>query len=421
LEARLKPLLARQRARLVVVAALAGYFVLLVALGGHDRWGRLGVPAASLPFEDMHNVIGAWTCHRHGIAVLPENPCDPYHRPADFPKIWLLLSFLHVGQGQAVAFGIGLAVVFFLAAVLVVPARASLGTALLYVLAVCSPAVMLGVERGNPDLVLFPLVLGAVVVTTRTLGRQIVTGGLLILVSFLKFYPVFSAGFLLRRATRASLTVLGVVLVTFFVYVAATYHQIHEILSAIPQSNVLTYGVRRATQWFAAAAVELTGSFGWYHAWDAALTLVGVGLGWLASRRLRARLSAPPPTSGEQRDLDLFWAGACIYVGSYPIFMSHDYRLIFLLLTVPQLVRWSGARLALAYVTVPALLATMWLDEWTKMPILKPFLVWWSKTTVIDGSPPLTVAVIAQYVLFVAFVGWLLATVPGTLFRWARR
>ncbi len=418
---RLKRLLARQRARLVVAAALAGYFIVLVALGGHDRWGRLGVPAASLPFEDLHNVIGAWICHREGIAVLPVNPCDPYQRPADFPRIWLLLSSLGIGQGQAVALGVGLAVVFFVAAVLVVPTGAGVGTALAYVLAVCSPAVMLGVERGNPDLILFPLVLAAVVVTTRTLGRQVVTGALLVLVSILKFYPVLSAGFLLRRATRGSLAVLAVVAVAFLVYVAATYHQIHEILSSIPQSNLLTYGVRRATQWFSAAAVELTGSFGWYRPWDIVLAVVGIALGWLASRRLRLRLAAPPSDRAEQRDLDLFWAGACIYVGSYAIFMSQDYRLIFLLLTVPQIVRWARARITLAYVTVPALLATLWLDEWTNMPVLKPFLVWWSDLTRIDGSPPLTVAVIAQFVLFVAFVGWLLATAPGTLVRWARR
>jgi hypothetical protein len=305
--------------------------------------------------------------------------------------------------------------------VLVVPARAGLGTALLYVLAVCSPAVMLGIERGNPDLVLFPLVLAAVVVTTRTLGRQIVTGALLVLVSFLKFYPVLSAGFLLRRATKASLVLLGVVIATFGVYVLATYHQIHEILSAIPQSNVLTYGVRRATQWFAAAAVRVTGTFGWYRPWDVLLVAVGVALGWVSSRRLRARLAVPPSDRGQERDLDLFWAGACVYVGSYPIFMSHDYRLIFLLLTVPQIVRWTRRRLTLAYVTVPALLATLWLDEWTNMPVLKPFLVWWSNMTRIGGSPPLTIAVIAQYVLFVALIGWLLATVPGKLFRWVRR
>jgi Glycosyltransferase family 87 len=414
-------MLVRQRARLLVAGALVAYFALFEALGGHDRWGRLGVPTASLTFLDLRNVLSAWECDRRGIAVLPVNPCDPYHRPADFPRIWLLPSFLGIGPGSAVTIGILLALVFFVAAVLVVPAGAGVGTGLAYVLALCSPAVMLGVERGNPDLLLFPLVLGAVVVTTRTLGRQVATAALLVLVSFLKFYPVLAAGFLVRRATRASLAVAAVVVTAFLVYVAATYHQIHEILVDVPQSNVLTYGVRRMTKWFANVADRLTGGYSWYRPWDILLLAIAVLVGWLASRRLRARLSSPPSDAGEARDLDLFWAGACIYVGSYMVFLSHDYRLIFLLLAVPQIVRWTRARHGLAYVTVPALLATMWLDEWTRMPVLRPLLDWWTRTATVRGSPPLTVAVIAQYVLFGCLVAWLLATFPRGLTRLVRR
>jgi hypothetical protein len=415
---RMQALLARQRGRLVVVASLAVYFCLLAALGGAARWGRLGVPAASLRFLDLRNVIGAWQCARRGIDVLPVNPCDPYHRPADFPKLWLVPSFLGIGQGEAVALGIALAAVFLVSAVFVVPAGASAKAGLAYAAAVCSPAVMLCVERGNPDLVLFPLVLAAVLVTTRTRARQIVTGALLLAVAFLKFYPLFAGGFLIRRATRSSLAVLGVVVAATAVYLVATYSYVHEILTSIPQSSVLTYGVRRAAEWFSALAERVLGGFSWYRPWDLLLIAVGLGLGWLLGRRLRPRLAAPPTDPGERRDLDLFWAGACVYVGSYAVFLSHDYRLIFLLLTVPQILRWTRARHGLALLTVPALLATLWLDEWTRMPVLRPFLSWWDRTTAVgpDGLS-LTVAVIAQFALFAAFVGWLLATMPTAVPR----
>ena len=225
--------------------SLVLYFVALVALGGHDRWGRLGVPPASVKFLDLRNVIAAWKCDSEGIAVLPINPCDPYHRPADFPKIWLALSFLGIGQGGAVALGVGIAVVFLVCAIFVVPAGVSAWTGLAYAAALCSPAVMLGIERGNPDILIFPLVLAAALLTTRTRTGQILTAALLLFVIVLKLYPAFAAGYLVRRATRASLTVLAVVAACSLVYVLATYHYIHEMLSSIPQSNVLTYGVRR--------------------------------------------------------------------------------------------------------------------------------------------------------------------------------
>ena len=275
------------------------YFAALAALGGHDRWGRLGVPPASVKFLDLRNVIAAWQCARRAIAVLPVNPCDPYHRPADFPKIWLVPSFLGIGQGGAVALGVGIAVVFLVCAIFVVPAGASAWTGLAYAAALCSPAVMLGVERGNPDIVIFPLVLAAVLLTTRTRAGQILTGALLLFVTVLKLYPAFAAGYLVRRATRASLTVLAVVAACSLVYVLATYHYIHEMLSSIPQSNVLTYGVRRASEWFSALAIRVVHHFGSYRAWDVLLALVGIGLGWLLSRRLRLR--APADVSGSRR------------------------------------------------------------------------------------------------------------------------
>ena len=418
---RLQPSFVRQRARLVVVAALVLYFGALAALGGHDRWGRLGVPAASVKFLDLRNVIAAWQCARRHIAVLPVNPCDPYHRPADFPKIWLVPSFLGIGQGGAVALGVGIAVVFLVCAIFVVPAGASAWTGLAYAAALCSPAVMLGVERGNPDIVIFPLVLAAVLLTTRTRAGQILTGALLLSVTVLKLYPAFAAGYLVRRATRASLTVLAVVAACSLVYVLATYHYIHEMLSSIPQSNVLTYGVRRASEWFSALAIRVVHHFGSYRAWDVLLALVGIGLGWLLSRRLRLRVRRTSLDPGEERDLDLFWAGACVYVGSYAVFLSHDYRLVFLLLTVPQIVRWTRARQPAALVTVSALLATLWLDEWTRMPVLRPLLDWWTRVTSVgpDGLS-LTVAVIAQFALFAVFVAWLLATAPATLHPFTR-
>ena len=298
MEAPIQPL-RRQRARLVVVGALIAYFALLEALGGHSRWGRLGVPPSSATFFDLRSLISAWECTRRGLAVLPVDSCDPYGRPANFPRLWLVASPLGLGQGSAVALGIGLAVVFLVAAVLVVPAGAGVGTGLGYVAALCSPAVMLGVERGNPDLALFPLVLAAVVVTTRTLGRQIVTGALLVLASFLKLFPVLAVGFLVRRATRASLTVAVVVVATFLVYVAATYHQLHEELKAVPESDFTSYGVRRMTKWFASVAQRVTGGYAWYRPWDIVLLVVAVAAAWLVSRLLRPHLATPPADLGE--------------------------------------------------------------------------------------------------------------------------
>jgi hypothetical protein len=109
------------------------------------------------------------------MPVLPVNPCYPFHLPAYFPKIWLAPSFLGIGQGGAVALGVGIAVVFLVCAIFVVPAGASAWTGLAYAAALCSPAVMLGVERGNPDIVIFPRPCGRAAHDATQAG-QILTG-----------------------------------------------------------------------------------------------------------------------------------------------------------------------------------------------------------------------------------------------------
>ncbi|HEY4348468.1 MAG TPA: glycosyltransferase 87 family protein [Gaiellaceae bacterium] len=419
--AQLRGLAARQRARLTTIGMIGGYFLLLLALGGRSGWSRLGVAPGSLEFQDLNNVTSAWECTRRGIRVLPVNPCDPDRRPADFPHLWLVPSPLGLGPGDTVLLGWILAVVFLAATVAVIPGRARIGTAIAYGLGVCSPAVMLGVERGNPDLLLFPLVVAAVLVTSRTRAWQAVSAGLLLVVAALKFYPLLAAGFLLRRATRTSLIWLGAVAVASGIYMLAILGQIHEILASIPQSNVLAYGVRRLSYVFSAAAREVfDGRFTSYRAWDIGLDLLGLAGGWLVFRSLRGTVRVASDDPDAQRDLELFWAGACLYVGSYMIFVSQDYRLIFALLTIPQLVRWVRERRLIAYATAVAFVATLGLDGSTKLILAGRVVAWWDRLTAVGPDVlPFSFAAIGQFALLVLFAGWLLATAPT--FPWGPR
>jgi hypothetical protein len=398
-----------QKARLVVAATIFVYFGVMSALGGHSHWTRLGVPAGSPTLMDMRNVTGALECSRRGVAVLPTNPCDPYLRPADFPRIWLTLSHLGLGTGDTFALGVTMAVVFFIAALLVLPGRAGLLTVALYIAVLCSPSVMLGVERGNPDLVIFVLVAGAMLASDGSLFRLELSGALLLFASVLKFYPVLALGAFVRRATRASIVVAGAVTGYFLVYLAVTYSYVDLILKSIPPPTSLAYGVRFPALWFSESAQRALGGFAWLRPWEILLALVGIALGCVCGRSVRRHVEHP--ARGSDRDLDLFWAAACIFIGSYAVFDSQDYRLIFLLLAVPQLGRWAAQRQVAAIVTVVALLATLWLDVWTQMPGLEHVLNWWLRSTAV-GSETLSVAVVAQFALFVSMAAWLFATAP---------
>ena len=105
------------------------------------------------------------------------------------------------------------------------------------------------------------------------------------------------------------------------------------------------------------------------------------------------------------RELDLFWAGACVYVGSYVFFRSFDYRLAFALMTFPQLVRWARARSLIAVVTLVAFFGTLWLDApWHGVPLLG-----WLQHSHVVSLPPV---VASQLVLFLGLAAGLAATAP---------
>jgi hypothetical protein len=410
------------RSRQIVLAMLAAYFLALVALGGHQHWARLGVTPGRLTFGDLRSVTSGWECTRRGIDVLPANPCDPSKSPANYPRIWMSPAFLGLGQGSTNTLGVLIALLFFLAALAVLPARAGPGAAVLYGLALCSPAVMLGVERGNVDILIFALVALAVLVFRRSDRWAVVTHVLLLFAAILKLFPIFAAGVLLRQPLRRALIGLGAVLVAFGLYALSIRTDLRTLERVYPQSDHYTYGIRLFTNWLVDVAEKVGGSAVGRlsrRVWDDGIVAVIVVVALLLRRR--GRLKAPPTRGeGAERDLDLFVAGAGVYLCSYAIVRNFDYRLAFLLLVVPQLLRWARERSRLAVVSLVALFGSLWLDAdlTAHVPILGAAVRAWKRATtlgVFSGSLP--IAVLAQLVLFAALVGCLVAIVPLPLRR----
>jgi hypothetical protein len=410
------------RSRQIVLAMLAAYFLGLVALGGHQHWSRLGVPPGRTTFGDLRSVTSGWECTRRGIDVLPANPCDPTKSPANYPRIWMSPAFLGLGQGSTNTLGVLVAVLFFLAALAVIPSRAGPRTAVLYGVALCSPAVMLGVERGNVDILIFALVVLAVLVFRRSERSAILTHALLLFAAILKLFPIFAAGVLLRQPLRRALIGLGVVLAAFALYAFSIRTDLRTLERVTPQSDHFSYGIRLFTEWLVDVAKKIGGSTVGklpLRAWDDTLAAVIVAAALLARRRGRLSL-LQTSGDGSVRDLDLFVAGAGIYLCSYVLVRNFDYRLAFLLLTLPQLLRWACDRSRLALASLVGLFGTLWLDVdlTAHVPVLGALVRDWKHATtlgVFNGSLP--VAVLMQLVLFAGLVSCLVAITPLRLPR----
>jgi hypothetical protein len=368
--------------RLVMLAALAAYLG-LVAVGRLtfkvDLWPWLGVPSAPSLFIDTHNLTAAWECRRLGFDPLYENPCDPQGRPLNYTRAWLVFVVLGLDQSHTVALAILLVAGMFLMFGILL-GRVPAGSGIVLAAAVCSPAIMLSVERANLDVALFSLVaLSAIVWRSWPSGAAVVSPMLVLAAAVLKVYGVFALpAFVLTRqrtAARTALVCVGV----FAVYAALTVRDIVHIAKIAPQGVLYSYGARILP----AHVYHLIGPDHWAGPAILKQLIAGVPLAVLTGAlalRVRRRYGTDPGADNGSALLALH-LGTLIFLGTFAAGNNFDYRLVFLLLTFPQLLAWARTpthRLSsLAVATLLAILVLLWVGSLSEMLALWDEIASW--------------------------------------------
>ena len=327
----------------LVIGALGTIAAGRLALGV-DLWPWLGVPSHELAFVDALNVASAAECARLGHDVLVDNPCDPLGRPLNYPRVWLLFAYLGMDLSWVVPFGAAI-VAGFLLSVWALAGRLNLPEGGIYTVAVCSPAVMFAVERGQVDLVVFVLTAAAVVVWRRAAPAPWTSPALLLAAAVAKLFPAAGLGaFLLARHRRSAFVAVGAAGLVG-AYVLATLPDIRAIAQVTPQGQHYAYGARILVaamgRGIDPAGWEALG-MGRQLVAAAPLVIVALVAWWRWPRSALLQALTPTPASGpdDWRRLS-FHIGALVYVGTFATANNWDYRLVFLLLCLPQLLAWA--------------------------------------------------------------------------------
>jgi hypothetical protein len=320
-------------ALVIALVAFAAWYAMLGAPA--RRWHERGVEASSRThFRDLVTILAGAECAAAGYDVLVQNPCDPDGTPMNYPRLWVALIDGSGAQSTSVrSLGIALAVVFFLSTVALMRVR-SAGGAVVWALALLSPAVTLAVERSNNDLVVFVLVVAATWLLPRE--RPAAAAPFLLFAGTLKLFPALAMPVLFLRRDRTLRILAGLCLVLFAALVLLTFGDLEAIARATPHTGGLSYGGEVT----AAQFLKLAGLVGNQPllltpdlrraalACSVTLPLLGVSLGLLARRRSVGL--APDPTLAMP-----FLAGTLIFVGTFALGSNWDYRLTFLLLALP--------------------------------------------------------------------------------------
>ena len=348
--------------RIILLVALILYFSSILYASFYTDYVRfwednLKVSASKPLFLDTHHLTAGLECTQKGYDVLITNPCEENKLPMDYPRIWLVLSKLGLNRSHSTYIGIAIGLLF-LASIFLIAGKLSLFEGIQYSLIICSPSIMLGVETGNTDLLMF-FVLTMAILLMRKYERYSMLGYTLFLfAAVLKLYPIAGLIACLKeekhRATGIFVFFLGV----FALYVYHILPDIFLIHQNAAKSSYISYGAKVL---YDIVRLNLIGNgYDWppFMIFNVVLIVSVTAIAYAAARRKNI--------NGLRVDhLDSFRVGAAIYIISYFFWNNWDYRFVFLIFTIPQILLWvrqreilSGiSRLALAVLTV-----TFWLS-----------------------------------------------------------
>jgi hypothetical protein len=380
----------------LAILGLSFYFY-----GYENTWRLWHIPTLQPSFLDFRLIPGSAESIRAGYDPGVENPSDPLGRIFNYPRIWYIFLYTPIDLKWTTPISISIIAFFFLG-VGIFPGKLDRFSIFLLLLTIFSSAVMLGVERANVDLIFFTfLALALVMIETFPPGSF----SLLMLSVVFKIFPIFGAGYFLGfEKKRAYQYILSAVLFTIL-YFAANFQDMLHVFSATNKGDDLSYG------WLV-APLYMEGRLGIPLSVTQPIFFCGllVVLILVAVLAIRQR-PAYTPTTKDPRNLRAFWIGAGIYIGTFLLGNIWDYRLMFLLFTVPQLAEWAqqknGAFSNAARLTAVALIVSCWyLVIWEILAMLTRY--GHKLAYAVDES--------VNWILFAGLAYLFIRTLPGWIF-----
>ena len=270
----------------------------------------------------------------------------------DYPRIWQLLFHLGIDQKDTIYFEAAFVSLFFLGIFLFV-GEINYAIAVALACGIFSPAVLMGIERGNNDLVIFFLLALSLMVIRKSTAAS---AGVIAFAFMLKLFPVFAAAVLIKEDRRRFIKFLAGSILFVGTYCILLRNEIRAVRAAVSTTDWYSYGI--AVNWLEMERLihnPLLSRLVGY-------AVIGVMIMLCVLLPVRPRESQD--TAADQLHIDAFRMGAAIYVGTYLLGSNFDYRLMFLLFTIPQLTQWlsnSDSRLRrVARITFACTLYSLW-------------------------------------------------------------
>ncbi len=385
------------------LAAVLFMTLMFVVKGYEQAWELWNIPPMSPHFSDLRVITHGAESYAAGLDPMLDNPADPWQRKLNYPRVWQMLYPLGINASHTNALGVVIILSFLVGLCLTLP-NLDNRTLLLLLAVLLSPATLLGVERANIDLLMFFLVALALVASQWSL----ISAMLVLLAGFaLKLFPIFGWTMLVKTGKSSFVKFTGIALFLVGLHLVSTARDLQVISEGTPRSTFLSYGMN--VYWMALSETHPGQS-----AMVKTFAFICAPLIILLALSALFRQTSPPEPAADSLSLDAFRSGAAIYVGTFLLGNNWDYRLIFLILTLPQLVAWTkppGRLALLAKVIIAATLLSFWHMLIVKLlrPVDNGYLI------------GLTLDELANWMVFAGLAWLLFWTAPAWLNDLARK
>ncbi|MBL8077179.1 MAG: hypothetical protein JNM55_04390 [Anaerolineales bacterium] len=331
------------RFTLIVVSISVWIYIIwsLNTSGYFEAWRLWCIPSETPAFIDFRLIPSGAETFRSGIDPAISNPNDPKGNIFNYPKIWYLFFYTGITQRDTIWISTVLIFLFFLA-VSAFPEKLTTKDSLLTLLVVFSPAAILLYERGNVDLAFFALCGLAIILVDRFPAWGAVS---LLVASVFKLFPFFGVGVFLSENKDRFYRYLLICTFIFLTYVVMSFESLKAAWSLTLRGTRSSYGDLVIFDLFHDLLYNyffrLTNG-NWV---DVLLDVFPhfIALMLLAIAFYFGVKSKYPLSTDSERNLTAFRMGACIYLGTFLLGNNWDYRLAFLIFTIPQISRWMSS------------------------------------------------------------------------------
>ena len=334
------------------------------------------------PFLDTHGILAAAEAHMLGwdLRTMASNPLDFLGRGnSTYPNIWYNgLGKLGFSTEHEIPFALATNGMFIAVCLFLLYPR-SWSQVLIGFLAICSPGVLLAMERGNNDLIIF-LLLAIVPLCFQFRQRfgSLLAWMVLLVCTVLKYYPIIAyIVFLKNTKTFRELfwyAAAAVFAVTAYltIYIDEFLLVPHNLKAYSDPANLFTFGAKGIFHFANVGEDSLMTS--------ALLGLLAVLLG-SAYLAVHGPINLPQIANLKQ---NFFILGVAVSAFTFFTILSYDYRTIFLLFTIPYILDLAKSPTVgrsfqfAARILVVLLLTMMWVETVYFFVILDPVQHRWN-------------------------------------------